>query len=135
MTQNNSKRKAPLWEMSSCHPATHWGVFASIGGNTMTIEDTERNVVIWGKDRGLYDPPSAHMQLAKLLEEYQELLLAVLKDDRDGIIDGIGDMMVVMTALARMHDVDLGLCYDLAYNEIKDRTGAMIDGQFVKDAP
>ena len=42
-------------------------------------------------------------------------------------------MLVTIIIAARMLELDPTACLDQAYNEIKDRTGKMVDGQFVKD--
>lgn len=50
------------------------------------------------------------------------------------IKDALGDMYVVMTILAMQMNIDINECIDIAYNEIKDRKGKMIDGVFVKES-
>ena len=51
------------------------------------------------------------------------------------IIDGIGDCAVTLILAADMADCTFEECLARAYNEIKDRTGTMTGGQFVKDKP
>ena len=51
----------------------------------------------------------------------------------DEIQDGIGDTIVTLIMLASIFRVDIDDCLLLAYNEIKGRTGNMVDGVFVKD--
>jgi NTP pyrophosphatase (non-canonical NTP hydrolase) len=46
--------------------------------------------------------------------------------------DAIGDIGVVLTILADMLGYDFTDCLELAYNEIKDRTGKTVDGSFIK---
>jgi len=88
----------------------------------------------WAKDRGLYDKGDIKTQLIKLYEESGELSQAVLKNDEAGIIDAIGDSVVVLTNLAHLVGTDIETCIGAAYNEISNRTGRMINGTFVKDA-
>ena len=88
----------------------------------------------WANDRGLYDKGDAKTQLIKLYEESGELSQAILKNDKAGIIDAIGDSVVVLTNLAHLVGTDIEICIKSAYDEISNRTGRMINGTFVKDA-
>jgi NTP pyrophosphatase (non-canonical NTP hydrolase) len=88
----------------------------------------------WAKIRGIYDKGDAKTQLIKLYEESGELSQAILKNDKEGIIDAIGDSVVVLTNLAHLVGVNIEDCIQSAYDEISNRTGRMINGTFVKDA-
>ena len=70
----------------------------------------------------------------KLYEESGELSQAILKDDKEGIIDAIGDSVVVLTNLAHLVGTNIEDCIGAAYTEISNRTGRMINGTFIKDA-
>ena len=48
-------------------------------------------------------------------------------------IDAIGDMVVVLTNLARLSGTDIEVCIEDAYEAISSRKGKMINGTFVKD--
>jgi NTP pyrophosphatase (non-canonical NTP hydrolase) len=87
----------------------------------------------WANERGLYDKGDPKTQTLKLMEEAGEICRAVLKDDREQIIDGIGDCVVVLTNLAELVGYPIEKCIDAAYDEIKDRTGKMNNGTFKKD--
>ena len=87
----------------------------------------------WAKERGLYDKGDTKTQTLKLLEEAGEICRAVLKQDKDQIIDGIGDCVVVLTNLAHLCNTSIEECIAAAYDEIKDRTGKMSNGTFKKD--
>ena len=87
----------------------------------------------WARDRGIYDSGDVKTQLIKLYEETGELAQAVLKKDDDGIIDAIGDSVVVLTNLATLAGYDIEHCINTAYGEIRERTGAMVNGTFVKE--
>lgn len=52
------------------------------------------NVQQWAADRGIYANGKASSQLLKALSELGELADAIAKNDRDGIKDGVGDVMV-----------------------------------------
>ena len=96
----------------------------------MDFTELEKKVIKWGEDRDLYKESTIEDQINKLEEEFFELASAELLNDQ---IDAIGDMMVVMTHIAKMLDTTLTTCYATAYNEIKDRKGKMVNGLFVKE--
>ena len=92
------------------------------------------NIRTWADERGLYDKGDAKTQLIKLQEEMGELAKATLENDQPEIIDAIGDMVVVLTNLAHLNNVNIETCIAEAYNVISKRTGKMVNGTFVKDA-
>ena len=87
----------------------------------------------WADERGLYDKGDTKTQYLKLMEEAGELGRAILKNDEPEFIDAIGDMVVVLTNLARLGGVSIETCIDSAYDGISKRTGKMVNGTFVKD--
>ena len=87
----------------------------------------------WAEQRGLYNEGDPKTQTLKLMEEAGEICRAVLKKDEPEIIDGIGDCVVVLTNLAHLCDTSIEECIEAAYNEIKGRSGKMINGTFKKD--
>lgn len=87
----------------------------------------------WADERGLYRNGDAKTQFVKLQEEAGELARAILKNDREEFIDAIGDMMVVLTNLAAIEGLKVEDCVVSAYTVIKNRTGKMVNGSFVKD--
>jgi len=90
---------------------------------------------MWADERGLYDKGDPKTQYIKLMEETGEIGRAILKEDHDEIIDGIGDAVVVLTNLAELVGVPIEECIQSAYNVITKRKGKMINGTFVKDEP
>ena len=90
------------------------------------------NIREWARVRGLYEKGDAKTQLIKLQEEMGELAKATLEKDKPEIIDGIGDMVVVLTNLAHLNGFNIETCIASAYNEISQRKGKMVDGTFVK---
>ena len=98
-------------------------------------DDSERFQKIrdWAGERGLYTNGDTKTQFCKLMEEAGELGRAILKEDQDEFVDAIGDMVVVLTNLAHLGGTTIEECIDSAYNEIKSRTGSMVNGTFVKD--
>ena len=100
----------------------------------MFVNATEKAVVDWAHARNIVDGSTPEKQLVKLDEEFEELKGALERRAKTEIMDGIGDMMVVLTILARQCGTNLNACFEAAYLEIKDRKGRMIDGIFVKEA-
>ena len=88
---------------------------------------------MWADNRGLYDKGDPKTQYIKLIEEVGEIGRAILKQDTNGIVDGIGDAVVVLTNLAELVGVPIEECIQTAYREIKNRTGKMENGTFKKD--
>tara|TARA_Y100001937_G_scaffold80214_1_gene108688 strand:- start:47 stop:574 length:528 start_codon:yes stop_codon:yes gene_type:complete len=99
-------------------------------------DDSERFQKIrdWAGERGLYTNGDTKTQFCKLMEEGGELGRAILKEDKAEFVDAIGDMVVVLTNLAHLGGTTIEECIDSAYDEIKSRTGNMVNGTFVKDA-
>ena len=87
----------------------------------------------WADKRGLYAKGDPKTQYIKLMEEAGEVGRAILKDDTDGIKDGIGDMVVVLTNLAELCDLSIEECVEEAYEVISKRAGKMVNGTFVKN--
>ena len=87
----------------------------------------------WAKAKGIYKSGDARTQYVKLMEEAGELAQAILKNDEPEVIDAIGDMVVVLTNLAKLRGHNIEDCITSAYGVIKDRQGKMINGTFVKE--
>ena len=86
----------------------------------------------WAKAKGIYKSGDSRTQYIKLMEEAGELAQALLKNDETEVIDAIGDMVVVLTNLAKLRGHNIEDCITSAYGVIKDRQGKMINGTFVK---
>jgi len=97
------------------------------------MKTTKENVLEWAEQRNLLNKENVLKQYAKLQEESNELLIAILNKDPYEQIDAIGDCVVVLTILANQLGFDIDECFQSAYDEIKDRTGQTINGTFVKD--
>ena len=98
--------------------------------NNVEIFDLIRS---WADERGIYKEGEPTTQLIKLYEATGELAKALLEGDKNGIIDAIGDSVVVLTNLSKLVGYDSESCIQSAYDEIFNRTGRMVDGTFVKD--
>jgi NTP pyrophosphatase (non-canonical NTP hydrolase) len=99
------------------------------------IESLEANVLQWAQDRGIFAKATPVSQWDKTHEEVMELFTGIVAKDLDEIEDAIGDIVVTLIIQAHMHGLTLGQCLASAYDQIKNRTGKMINGVFVKDAP
>jgi NTP pyrophosphatase (non-canonical NTP hydrolase) len=100
----------------------------------MTFDDLIERVESWASDRGILDYSSPQTQLMKTLSELGELSDATLKHDRDGVIDGVGDVLVTLAIYARLQGVSMTECLESAYGVIKDRRGRLTpEGVFVKE--
>ena len=95
------------------------------------IEQRIQQVKQWHIDRNLIDGASDKDQVCKLIQEVGELSDNVCKNK--DVADDIGDIMVVLINIAERNGLSLEHCLDVAYDDIKDRKGQMIDGIFVKE--
>jgi NTP pyrophosphatase (non-canonical NTP hydrolase) len=89
----------------------------------------------WADERGIYRNGDAKTQFIKLQEETGELARAILKNNKEELIDAIGDAVVVLTNLAALEGLKIEDCVTSAYEVIKSRQGSMINGTFVKEDP
>ncbi|HAU2760753.1 MULTISPECIES: MazG-like family protein [unclassified Enterococcus] len=87
----------------------------------------------WAKNKGL-DKADPSKQMLKVVEETGEVAAALARNDQDALRDGIGDVAVTIIILALQNDMDLYECLNCAYDEIKGRTGKMVNGVFVKSS-
>ena len=99
----------------------------------MDYFELECAVESWAEEKGILEKATPMAQALKTLEETTELCTAINSDDREEIIDAMGDIMVTLIIQAKMQNVSLEYCLKSAYNVISKRTGKMVNGQFVKD--
>jgi NTP pyrophosphatase (non-canonical NTP hydrolase) len=97
------------------------------------MDELTKKIEVWSKDKNL-DKADPTKQILKLGEEYGELCQGMVKSNYDQVIDSVGDMYVVLTILSLQLGVDLEYCAEVAYGEIKDRKGRMVNGVFVKES-
>ena len=93
----------------------------------------KKEVLRWANERGLLNPENKFMQMGKMVSEVGELCDAIIKDDKNGQIDGIGDVLVTLIILSNQLGYDIEDCLEVAYNEIKNRKGETINGTFIKE--
>jgi NTP pyrophosphatase (non-canonical NTP hydrolase) len=92
-----------------------------------------KQVEEWADTKGILAHATTIRQAEKTLEETNELICAILNEDRAEIKDAIGDIMVTIIIQAKMQGVTIEECLQSAYDVISKRTGKMINGQFIKD--
>lgn len=95
------------------------------------IEQRIQQVKQWHIDRNLIEGANDKDQICKLIQEVGELSDNVCKNK--DVADDIGDIMVVLINIAERNGLSLEHCLDVAYHDIKDRKGRMVDGIFVKE--
>jgi|TARA_R110001592_G_scaffold362613_1_gene677348 uncharacterized protein YabN with tetrapyrrole methylase and pyrophosphatase domain len=86
----------------------------------------------WHHDRNLIEGSTDKDQTLKLMQELGELSDNVCKGK--DIADDLGDMLVVMINIMERNGLSMEHCLQVAYNDIKDRKGMMVDGIFVKES-
>ena len=99
----------------------------------MNIETTITKVAEWHEARNLINGSTDKAQFKKLLEEVDELK-GFIDGDGSNFKDHVGDIMVVLINHCERNNTTLKSCLEVAYEDIKDRTGRMIDGVFVKQS-
>ena len=96
--------------------------------NTMELE---QKIIQWHYDRNLIDGATDKDQVLKLIQEVGELSDNVCKGS--DIRDDCGDIMVVLINIMERNNVSMEECLEVAYNDIRNRKGRMVDGIFIKD--
>lgn len=96
-------------------------------------ETTISKIVQWVLKRNIHtcDP---RVMLCKTMEELGELASAINKNNMEKVEDSIGDVIVTLVGICTILKLDINDCIDIAYEEIKDRKGELIDGLFVKES-
>ena len=122
--------KTSMFNVNRCY------IYNKAYANEFIEQKAEENVYdlirSWAKDKGIYESGDSRTQYVKLMEEAGELAQAILKNDEPEVIDAIGDMVVVLTNLAKLKGYNIEDCITSAYDVIKSRQGKMVNGTFVK---
>lgn len=87
----------------------------------------------WAKEKGILEHGTPEKQALKTLEECGELLIDIGKNDKLGICDDLGDLLVTIIIQAKMQNLNVIDCLQAAYDIISKRSGRMISGTFVKN--
>jgi NTP pyrophosphatase (non-canonical NTP hydrolase) len=113
-----------------------------------SAEELLHRTIQWAKNKGILDNGNALAQNEKTKEETQETWEALFakkhglqqytnKKDKlvnaeDEIKDGLGDQFVTLILQAELAGYDLFDCLEDVLTIIEQRTGKMVNGQFVK---
>lgn len=100
------------------------------------ITDLIAKINEWAISHGL-DKGNPKIEWMKVTEEVGEIRDVFLKpndfdDPEMALKDAIGDSIVTLVVLCLQLGYDVEECLKIAYNNIKDRQGVMIDDNFVK---
>ena len=99
-----------------------------------TYANVEMDIVRWAEMRKIIPNSNPQTQLLKAISEMGELADATIKNDLEGIEDGIGDVMVCLIVYCALQDMNLTNCMQVAYDVIKNRKGTLLsNGVFVKE--
>lgn len=85
---------------------------------------------------GTYEDPKIQwMRITEEVGEIRDVLLKPTKftEPQAALKDAIGDTLVTIIVLAHQLDLDVTECLSIAYEEIKNRKGKMVNGTFVKE--
>ena len=96
------------------------------------MQDLIEKVNKWFEDRNLIEGSTDKDQVLKLMQELGELSDHACKGE--DIRDDLGDMLVVMLNIMKRNNYSISECLQIAYDDIKDRKGKMVDGIFVKES-
>lgn len=100
------------------------------------ITDLIKKINEWAISKGL-NKGNPKIEWMKITEEVGEIRDVFLKpndfdDPEMALKDAIGDSIVTLVVLCLQLGYDVEECLKIAYNNIKDRKGVMIDDNFVK---
>ena len=99
-----------------------------------SYNELEALVISWATQKNILESGTPTAQCEKTKEEVQELHDAIMdNNNREEVIDALGDILVTIIIQAEMQGLSLVECLESAYNVISKRTGVMKDGQFLKD--
>lgn len=100
------------------------------------FEELKNKIAYWAFKRGLHqaDPKIQRMRVTEEVGEIRDVLLKPTKfeDPEQALKDALGDSLVTLIVLAYQLRLDLVECLEIAYEEIKDRNGKMVNGTYVK---
>lgn len=91
------------------------------------------SVLAWANDKKILEHEYHPKQIMKVVEELGETCDAINKKNVFAIADGLGDTfvtLIILTAQLGYRPIDV---LEIAYNEIKNRTGKTENGVFIKD--
>jgi NTP pyrophosphatase (non-canonical NTP hydrolase) len=106
----------------------------ALKGERMSYTELELEIIRWSEARKIIPNSTAETQLLKAVSEIGELCDATIKNDREVMIDSVGDVMVCLINFCALQDIILVHCMQVAYDQIKNRKGTLMpNGVFVKE--
>lgn len=101
-----------------------------------SITELISNINHWADERNLKqaDPKIQWMKVTEEVGEIRDVFLrpSDFENPERSLKDAIGDSIVTLIVLCLQLGYDVEECLTIAYNDIKDRRGVMIDDNFVK---
>jgi NTP pyrophosphatase (non-canonical NTP hydrolase) len=99
----------------------------------MSYAAIEMKIIQWSEARKIIPNSTAEVQLLKAMSEMGELADATIKNDKEAIVDSVGDVMVCLINYCALQDIHLVDCMEIAYDQIKNRKGTLLpNGVFQK---
>lgn len=100
----------------------------------MSYAQVEMKIIQWSEARKIIPNSTPNVQLLKAMSEMGELSDATIKNDKEAVVDAVGDVMVCLINYCALQDINLVDCMEVAYDQIKNRKGTLLpNGLFVKD--
>lgn len=101
----------------------------------MSYANVEIKIIQWAEARKIIPNSTPETQLLKAMSELGELADATIKNDKENIVDSVGDVMVCLVNYCALQDINLVNCMEVAYDQIKNRKGTLLpNGLFVKES-
>lgn len=103
-------------------------------GYDNTFTDLIAKINEWAISHGL-DKGNPKIEWMKVTEEIRDVFLKPndFDDPEMALKDAIGDSIVTLVVLCLQLGYDVEECLKIAYNNIKERQGKMVNGTFVKE--
>lgn len=83
----------------------------------------------WAWERDLNNKDK---QFLKMIEELGELSEAIIKGDKEEMLQEFGDVYITLTITAKLNGINIEDAINKAYKKISKREGQTINGTFVK---
>ena len=100
------------------------------------FEELKDKIIRWALKRDLHqaDPKIQWMRVTEEIGEIRDVLLkpTLFEAPEQALKDALGDSLVTLIVLSTQLNLDLVKCLEIAYEEIKDRNGKMVNGTYVK---
>ena len=95
------------------------------------MDELINNVKVWAEEKNLLKKENSQAQMLKVLEEVGETAGALLKNQDQEIIDGLGDSFVTLIILCYQLELEPKECLQAAWDEIKNRKGKQLTGHLL----